>query len=80
MTNQPNGPDPLLPWWKGRWGIGVFVLVAALLAGGILWLVQPDSTDDHCAPGVPDLHWPVPERSGNASASPTTWRSRSIPS
>lgn len=54
MTN-PVGPDPLPPWWKGIWGIGIFVLVAVLLAGGILWLIQPD--DDHCAPGVPDLYW-----------------------
>lgn len=57
MTNQPNGPDPLRPWWRGWWGIGVFVLVGALLAGGILWLVQPESNEDRCAPGVSDLHW-----------------------
>ncbi|MCA6095203.1 hypothetical protein LE181_23945 [Streptomyces sp. SCA3-4] len=50
-------PDELRPWWKGWLGIGVLVVVAALVAGGSLWLVQRADEAERCTDGEPNLVW-----------------------
>lgn len=50
-------PDELPPWWKGWRGAGALVLVLALIAGGAIWLLRPDDTDNSCAAGTPGLEW-----------------------
>ncbi|MBF6047683.1 hypothetical protein GO001_20970 [Streptomyces sp. NRRL B-1677] len=55
-VNRPGPLDELPPWWKGRQGIAVLVLVLALLAGGGFWLLGGnDDGEDRCADDVPGL-------------------------